>query len=368
MARMDASKPLFFRLTQTENVELKKKCTTLEKQNSQMRLHGSSSEADVELRTEVSALRMDKECLEKKVRKFAMHCQRLEDDKAGMRDALRSCNIESNDHDGDLSETVIQLCDRLASAQKNQAQQAAFLKQSDISREKEKQQLLSEVQSLKEKLESARLKIKELENSTQRQRGDNREIADLQKRIVDLEQENLQLMQDLKSTKKDLKRTKIELGNAQANSSGEPTIDFSAVAERLPLSTKSTRSTRRTRSAAAKEQSQPFESSSDTMELTQLALSAAGNQAPAVLNRKIASSKQQSTKKRRKALTESTNREEAPEGTRNDSTATKRQRRQVVHRSAGEDEQAKRRTPGLGESSSTGGSASSENPSECNQQ
>ena len=352
-------------MLQEENAELKETCKALEKDNAKIKAQGSSAEMDMELRTEVSALRMDKECLEKKVRKFAMHCQRLEDDKAGMRDALRSCNIESID-DSDLSDEVIQLCDRLASAKENHAQQAAFLKQRDASHETEKKKLLREVQSLKEKLESSRFEIQQLQTSLQGQAGDGKEVEKLRKRIGHLEQEKLALMQDLKATKQELKKTKMEWDNARANSSDEPTIDFSAMAAPVPSSTaRSTRSTRRTRSATTKEQVQQPELSSDTMELTQMALRAAGSQAPGS-SRKSASSKKQSAKKRRPVLVESTNQGNTERVS--EDASRKRPRREAASRSSRDPEQqAKRRTPGLGESSSMQGSASSET-GECNQQ
>jgi predicted nuclease with TOPRIM domain len=351
---------------QTENAELKKQCKTLQKDISRLKSQGSSCESEMELRTEVSALRMDKECLEKKVRKFAMHCQRLEDDKAGMKDALRSCNVKVDDYDGDLSEAVIQLCDRLTSVEETHAKKAASLEQRDDSLQKENKKLHHEIQQLTAQLHTSGLEINELSNSLKRRVGNSQEVGELKDKLGRLEEEYLQLMQDHKALKKVYHETKMKLDVAFTNVNAETTVDFSVLGASTAVQPSSSNN-RSTRSSSAKEQSQTMEFSSDTMELTEMARRYAGHQAPSS-SRMMVNAKQHSTKKnKRPALTESTNRSNhsKPEGTQEDSTGTKRQRREVTRLSR--DEGAKRRTPGLGESSSAGGSASSENPAECNQ-
>lgn len=303
---------------------------------------------------------MDKEVLEKKVRKFASHCQRLEDDKAGMKDALRSCNVDIEEYDGDIGEAVIHLCDKLTSSE-----EARAMKKNDDRLQDENASLRHEVEKLTGKLESYRLHLEDVKRAAKKHSADGKALAEHEERIKGFESENLQLMQDLKLTKKQLQSTRAELESARMNFNiAEPTIDFAAMGSR-PSSSSTSRSTRSTRSStrrtAAKEE---VIESSDTMDLMDLSRMVAGNQAPPSSSRKMASgAKKQSTKKKRPALSESTNRSAPKDVTRDSSTATKRQRREEVTKSS-RAERATRRTPGLGESSSLEGS---ETTSECNQ-
>lgn len=191
-----------------------------------------SEGSDSALRTEVSELRFDKDALEKKLRKFASHCQRLEDDKAGMINAMRSCNIDPEAYE-DLNEAVVHLCDQLASIQDNgsvASSRRSSRSSHGLERENEElkvkldrfsvaeERLSQQVSRYQKELEDLRKKLKATSDS-----------SDSAGKFRYLEQENLQLMHDVKSTKKQLQAAREEIEILRMNAMDNSTLDFGTV-------------------------------------------------------------------------------------------------------------------------------------------
>jgi len=240
-----------------------KKCSHLEKEINRLQKLMSSMGSETKIGSEISELRFDKEALEKKLRKFATHCQRLEDDKAGMVDALQSCNI--NIHGSDVSEAIVHLCDKLASIEEAHEKQL-----NNASSEEEKHLMQRKIENLShlekrltEKLnqyqqENAELQEKLGKTVNESSAGDSEEHRE---KIRYLEHENLQLMHDMKSVKRQLQASREEIETLRMNSIDQtPTAEF----ECLDV-----------RAASAKHILSPVTSSSkensDTMELANLA-------------------------------------------------------------------------------------------------
>jgi hypothetical protein len=186
--------------------------------------------SDSSLRTEISEVRFDKEALESKLRKFAAHCQRLEDDKAGTIDALRSCNIDL-EYEGGINEAIISLCDKLAS-------KPGCKSNTETERlQRENRTLQSKIEILAQSEETVAAKVADYQKEIQELKrtmkdanddasGDKSEMG---RKLRFLEQENLQLMLDVKSTKKQLQVAREELEMLRMNAVENPTMDFGAV-------------------------------------------------------------------------------------------------------------------------------------------
>lgn len=327
----------------------------MEKEIDRLQTKMSSMGSEADTSSEISELRFDKEALERKLRKFATHCQQLEDDKAGIVDALGSCNIDVRD--GDITEAVIQLCD-----EKTSIQEALEKQKSNKAFEKEKKSLQRNIEKLTEKL--GQLEHENVELEAQLQNAE-KEMAtghseEHREKLRFLEQENLQLMQDVKSTKRQLQAAREEVVTLRMNVDQNPTSDFGNFDVRT-----STRGTRSSLTTSSKEDS-------DTMELANLAAACSNNDTGTVLRR--------STRKKRQVLSDNTN------GTRNEerrtrsSTGKKRQKVNALFETkhamnpmgnstsenpAIEKAIAMNRTatPGLGETSSL----DTENTGECKQ-
>lgn len=181
---------------------------------------------------ELSELRFDKEALESKLRKFAAHCQRLEDDKAGMIDALRSCKIDISD-DGDINESIIALCDKVTSLEETKSRQTVDSTALESLNRKLRSTIEKAQESEKEsltRLESYKKKIHLLEKAMHDRNEDASGIrSDMGRKLQFLEQENLQLMLDNKSTKKQLQLAREEVEMLRMNAADNPTMDFSTV-------------------------------------------------------------------------------------------------------------------------------------------
>lgn len=198
---------------------------------SQLASVGSGSAPAV---VELSELRFDKEALESKLRKFAAHCQRLEDDKAGMIDALRSCKIEITE-ESDINDSIIALCDKLTSLEESKSRNSG----TDDSERLEtlNKTLLSRIEKAGENEQQLIIKIKGYEakiDSLERAMQDTNESAngtksEMSRKLQFLEQENLQLMVDNKSTKKQLQLAREEVEMMRMNAVDNPTMDFSTV-------------------------------------------------------------------------------------------------------------------------------------------
>jgi predicted RNase H-like nuclease (RuvC/YqgF family) len=186
------------------------------------------------LQSEMNELRFDKEALESKLRKYATHCQRLEDDKSGIIDALRSCNRDHGDV-GDINQSIVSLCDKLASLEQEcetltQAGRASDYG-SDIHRlRNENSVLVQKVTEYKEQLGAFKKEGAKLHQEFENAHSDAQDTdSEKERKLRFLEQENLQLMLDLKSTKKQLHTAREDLELFRINGGGEPTLDFGAV-------------------------------------------------------------------------------------------------------------------------------------------
>jgi hypothetical protein len=143
-------------------------------------LKRKSSGNNNELETELQSLRFDKEALENKLRKFAKHCQLLEDEKSEVIDLIRSFpGVSLND--GDIHEALVSISDRCTS-------------------------LEQEIDTLRESASVGPSNTYE---------------------VARLEEENLQLHQDLKKMRDDLRQAREEMEQLRVNGGGEPTLDLS---------------------------------------------------------------------------------------------------------------------------------------------
>lgn len=197
-------------------------------------------------------MRFDKEALESKLRKYLSHCQRLEEEKAGIIDVLRSSQHDDV-FDGDISKTVVFLCDKLASLEeeceslsKAQNQASFYLKEVDQLREsngtlqsqisesrKKVDHLVRSEIGLKEALATLRGEQEELRSMTDAAQGNAESVENEKSRQFRyLEQENLHLMLDLKSVKKQLQNTKAELNMLRAKALDDDTTELGVVAAR----------------------------------------------------------------------------------------------------------------------------------------
>lgn len=162
--------------------------------------------------SELAELRFGKEALESKLRKYAAHCQRLEEEKAEVIGVLRSSNALDGD---DISRAVVSICDKLASLEqecesfsKSETKATSnFLELENIrtqnlSLRSKLDQLLRKEAELKEKLAARNRENLKATESTEMERDQE---------VRFLEQENLQLMTDLKASKKNLQKAKAEL-------------------------------------------------------------------------------------------------------------------------------------------------------------
>ncbi len=318
----------------------------------------ASMESDGASSTEITELRSDKEALEKKIRKFAAHCQRLEDDKAGIADALRSCDVDVESHDGDIIDAVIHLCDKFASTE-----EALEKEKNNSSFDKEKLSFERKIQTLTERLDQYEHEKSELEAQLENAEKNSSvvESEEHREKLRFLEQENLQLMQDVKSTKRQLQAAREEVVTLRMNVDQNPTADFGNFDVRPP------RKDSISSLMSSKEDS-------DTMELTNLAEACTNNESAPVPRR--------STRKKRTVLADNTNGSLNEERRARSSTGGKRQKVNALFDTKhamnptgkppkGADfaiENAKAAmnraaTPGLGESSNL----DTENTGECNQ-
>ena len=148
---------------------------------------------------EIQRLKFDKGALEKKLRKYATHCQSLEDEKERIADALSS-SLTEKIPDGDIIGAIVALCDQCASLQK----QCDALKiqskghQNAFSRVKELEGIVS---SLRSETEDLRQKLA---------KGQTSSDSESQK-VAFLESENSNLLGTIKKLKSQVHNTRAEL-------------------------------------------------------------------------------------------------------------------------------------------------------------
>ena len=177
--------------------------------------------------SELTKLRFDNEALERKVRKFAVHCQNLEDEKENIIQALGLKRPED-----DISEAIFNLCDKLASLEsecaatsKTESQVSATLLEINQVREKNST-LRSQISDYHKKIDklvrkegehndlvaSLRRELEELRLLADSARG-NAESMETVKgtQLRYLQQENSMLMAEVKAAKKQVTQMKAEI-------------------------------------------------------------------------------------------------------------------------------------------------------------
>lgn len=193
--------------------------------------------------------------LETKLRKYAVHCQRLETEKTAIIDALKSCSFESEvDPESDVAGTVVSLCERLQSAEEesnalanSEEKAVSYMMELDRLRN-DNNNLQNNLITLEEKFAALRdseagltSKLRKTEKQLKaldKQRDDLQKMvknakgnaADLQaekgRQVRYLEQENLQLMQELKLAKRDVQKVKSELDALKNDGTFDTMVDF----------------------------------------------------------------------------------------------------------------------------------------------
>jgi uncharacterized protein (UPF0335 family) len=202
-------------------------------------------------------MKFAKEALETKLRKYAAHCQRLENEKANILDALKSVN-GSDIEDVDVTRAIIALCDKHSSLEEEcealmSAEQKAssYLSELDHLRETNfhlqssfsdaegqlaklthsEADLTRKLNDAKDKVASLRKERDHLKALAESERGN---VADLEsekgRQVKYLEQENLQLMLDLKNAKKQLTSTRAQLDAMRLTVVDDETEDFGSIA------------------------------------------------------------------------------------------------------------------------------------------
>lgn len=323
-----------------------------------LKKQNSSEGAETDLSSEINELRFHKEALENKLRKFAAHCQRLEDDKASMADALRSCNIDMEAHGNDISEAVFHVCDRLTSIEDIETNGLSLEKEMQSMQQKIDKMVQTE-KKMVEKLDQYQHERTEMKKQLESAKNEatSNDSEEKSAKLRFLENENLQLMRDFKSAKRQLQVAREEVENLRLTTSSKGSSDtFELTTEMVKASSEnrenktSTTSERRRSSRNTKKTTASSKESSDTLELTNLAKACSEQKATTVTELRRSSR----SAKKIHILSDSTN-SSRNEG-REENPTKKRQK-------VNEQQMNRRSSPGLGESSSH----ESEQTGECAQ-
>lgn len=191
--------------------------------NANMRIKSLQLELSLSTHTvpedsEITKLRFDNEALEGQVRKFALHCQQLEDEKENIIQAL---GLKRNGDD--ISKAIFNLCDKVSSLESECGATAQF----------EVKQLRENNSSLKTQISVYQNKIdkmvreeaghRDLVAALRRERDELKRVADCARGNVEnvemenssqlryLQQENSTLMADVKAAKKQMAQMKAEI-------------------------------------------------------------------------------------------------------------------------------------------------------------
>ena len=220
--------------TKEENEALRDKLRVAEQTLAELSATGSSGHT-----AEVTKLKFDKDALESKLRKYATHCQRLEEERDSVREVLRSKKVDKIDSSS-IADIVVTLVDRLTSLEEEcdalsrtesqassflveienlrqhnrtlQAQAADARRNSDQSSRSEIQ-LKETIRMLKQQVEASQKEIRDAQMCTA-------EVErKLNRGIQRLEHENLQILQDLKAKKEELAKCKAQLNAMRLRSS-----------------------------------------------------------------------------------------------------------------------------------------------------
>jgi len=220
---------------QTEKVKLQEELEQANARIKSLQSQLSSSSSGPE-DSELTKLRFDNEALEKKIRKFAVHCQRLEDDKENI---MQTLGLKKPGDD--ISKAIVDLCDKLASLEKecdllakSESRASGSLVELEQLREKNSslKSQMAEYQKKIDKLVRAEVERKETVASLRREQEELKELAERARGNAEsvesekegqlryLEQENLNLIVDLKAAKKKLQDMKAEINMLRAQGAG----------------------------------------------------------------------------------------------------------------------------------------------------
>lgn len=148
---------------------------------------------------EIQKVKFDRLALEKKLRKYASHCQSLEEEKERIADALSS-SLAKEIPDEDILDAIVSLCDQYASLQKqcDELKIQSKSHQNAFSRVKELEGIVS---SLRSETEDLRQKLAKGQSTTD---GESQ-------KVTYLETENYDLLRNMKKLKSQLQATRVEL-------------------------------------------------------------------------------------------------------------------------------------------------------------
>eukprot|EP00977_Amphora_coffeiformis_P003807 scaffold765_cov160-Amphora_coffeaeformis.AAC.8 len=180
---------------------------------------------------EATKLKFDKEALESKLRKYATHCQRLEEERDSVRTVLRTSKIPGADSSS-VSDIVVTLVDRLTSLEeecdslsRSENQANSFLVEIENLRQhnKDLRTNLSEANKKLDQLSRMEIQYNETKRALNAQKESNQkeltklraesgeQIRKLSRKIQRLESEYLQIIQDHKAKKEEAAKYKSEL-------------------------------------------------------------------------------------------------------------------------------------------------------------
>jgi centromeric protein E len=220
--------------TKEENEFLKDKLRVAEQT-----LKEISSSGDKGHSAEITKLKFDKDAIESKLRKYATHCQRLEEERDSVREVLRSKKINSADTTSSIADVVVTLVDHLTSLEekcdslsRSETQIASVLEeieslrkqnrtlQSQAAEARRNSNQTSHTESeLNESIRHLRQQVEKTQNELREAQLLTSDIEQKNKRAIQrLEHENLQIMRDLKAKKDELAKCKAELNSARLRS------------------------------------------------------------------------------------------------------------------------------------------------------
>lgn len=204
----------------------------------------STSSGDAES-TELTRLRFHIDAVEKKLRKYASHCQHLEEERARLTHVLRGAKLPGVDPE-DLSRSIVNICDKVASLEEQyktserSGHDAKLVDQFKLqiasleSRLKEslsevscsravEQRLKVEISTLQQEQETLRKSLSEARHSS------DSLLSDSARKLRFLEKENLQLMSDLKVMRKDLQNANAKISMLEIQQMNTTTIASSNI-------------------------------------------------------------------------------------------------------------------------------------------
>jgi hypothetical protein len=190
---------------------------------------------------EITQLRFHIEACKSKLRKYATHCQKLEEERAGILHALRSTKIRGIE-ESDFSNSIVSLCDRVTSLEEECASHSKTGNRA-VSLSVDLEKLTQVNDSLKKEVTNSKDRVgrllrsegilKDELSSLQRQLTELQQVGGNEDEIRNLKRENLSLMEELKSVKKQLQRAKTETRMFHLQDSSDTTFEIDALKSRL---------------------------------------------------------------------------------------------------------------------------------------